>query len=42
MIELSISTGVLCQHTAMIACERIVKNLSEAPEYVKIPMHKAN
>ena len=42
MSELSISSGVLCQHTALIAYERIVKGLTEPPEFVKVPLHAAN
>jgi hypothetical protein len=39
---LSVATGVLSQHTAMIAYERMVKTLTEPAEFVKVPMHLAN
>jgi hypothetical protein len=33
---------VLCPQTALIAYERIVKGLTEQPEFIKVPLHAAN
>jgi len=35
---LSVASGVLSQHTALLAYERLVKGLTEPAEFVKIPM----